>query len=181
MFYDLLKNLQIDKQRLISEKRENYMAQVDIKYINPFVKATITVLEMLGITGGVLGKPSLSDMKFPDNAFLIQVGLTGGMKGQVIIGMTEQKAKDTASVMMMGMPVNELDTMACSALGELGNMIMGNTSTIFSTMNIVFDITPPLSMLGYDLKLQTDSTAIRIPIIINSEEHLSIYVCVNDD
>ena len=157
------------------------MASVDIKYINPFVKATLTVMEMLGMTGGALGKPSLSDMKFPDNAFLIQVGVTGGMKGQVILGFTEQKAKDTASVMMMGMPVNELDAMACSALGELGNMIMGNSSTIFSTMNIVFDITPPLSMHGYDLKLQAETTAIRIPIVINYEEHLSIYICITDN
>ncbi|MBQ5934125.1 MAG: chemotaxis protein CheX [Lachnospiraceae bacterium] len=157
------------------------MASVDIKYINPFVKATLTVMEMLGMTGGALGKPSLSDMKFPDNAFLIQVGVTGGMKGQVILGFTEQKAKDTASVMMMGMPVNELDAMACSALGELGNMIMGNSSTIFSTMNIVFDITPPLSMHGYDLKLQAETTAIRIPIVINDEEHLSIYICITDN
>lgn len=157
------------------------MASVDIKYINPFVKATLTVMEMLGMTGGKLGKPSMSDMKFPDNAFLIQVGLTGGMKGQVIIGLTEQKAKDTASVMMMGMPVKELDAMACSALGELGNMIMGNSSTIFSTMNIVFDITPPLSMHGYDLKLQAETTAIRIPIVINDEEHLSIYICITDN
>ena len=157
------------------------MATIDIKYINPFVKATLTVMEMLGMSGGKLGKPSLSDMKFPDNAFLIQVGLTGGMKGQVIIGMTEQKAKDTASIMMMGMPVNELDEMSCSALGELGNMIMGNTSTIFSTMNIVFDITPPLSMHGYDLKLQSDITAIKIPILLNEVEHLSIYICVNEN
>lgn len=157
------------------------MASVDIKYINPFVKATLTVMEMLGMTGGALGKPSLSDMKFPDNAFLIQVGVTGWMKGQVILGFTEQKAKDTASVMMMGMPVNELDAMACSALGELGNMIMGNSSTIFSTMNIVFDITPPLSMHGYDLKLQAETTAIRIPIFLNDEEHLSIYICITDN
>ena len=157
------------------------MASVDIKYINPFVKATLTVMEMLGMTGGKLGKPSMSDMKFPDNAFLIQVGVTGGMKGQVIIGLTEQKAKDTASVMMMGMPVEELDAMACSSLGELGNMIMGNSSPIFSTMNIVFDITPPLSMHGYDLKLQAETTAIRIPIVINDEEHLSIYICITDN
>ncbi len=157
------------------------MATVDIKYINPFVKATIMVLDMLGITGGTLGKPSLSDMKFPDRAFLIQVGITGGMNGQVIIGLTEQKAKDTASIMMMGMPVNELDDMACSALGELGNMIMGNTSTIFSTMNIVFDITPPLSMHGYELKLQAKTTAIKIPIIINETEHMAIYICINQD
>ena len=157
------------------------MASVDIKYINPFVKATLTVMEMLGMTGGKLGKPSMSDMKFPDNAFLIQVGVTGGMKGQVIIGLTEQKAKDTASVMMMGMPVEELDAMACSALGELGNMIMGNSSTIFSTMNIVFDITPPLVMHGYDLELQSDTTSIRIPIFLNNEEHLSIYICITDN
>lgn len=156
------------------------MATVDIKYINPFVKATITVLDMLGLSGGKLGKPSLSDMKFPDNAFLIQVGVTGGMKGQVIIGFTEQKAKDTASVMMMGMPVDTLDTMACSALSELGNMIMGNTSTIFSTMNIIFDITPPLSMHGNDLKVQAETTAIKIPIIINESEHLSVYICINE-
>ena len=165
---------------IIPKKELIDMASVDIKYINPFVKATITVMEMLGMAGGKLGKPSLSDMKFPDNAFLIQVGVTGGMKGQVIIGMTEQKAKDTASVMMMGMPVNELDAMACSALGELGNMIMGNTSTIFSTMNIVFDITPPLSMHGYDLKLQAEVKAIKIPILINDNEHLSIYICLNE-
>lgn len=157
------------------------MASVDIKYINPVIKATLTVLDMLGMTGGKYGPPSLSDMKFPDNAFLIQVGVTGGMKGQFILGFTEQKAKETASVMMMGMPVEELDAMACSALGELGNMIMGNTSTIFSTMNIVFDITPPLSMHGYDLKLQADTTAIRIPILINDTEHLSVYICIHEN
>ena len=165
---------------IIKYERIESMASVDIKYINPFVKATVTVLDMLGMTGGKLGKPSLSDLKFPDNTFLIQVGVTGGMKGQVIIGMTEEKAKNTASVMMMGMPVEALDDMARSALGELGNMIMGNTATIFSTMDIVFDITPPLSMHGRDLKLQADTTAIKIPILINEVEHLSIFICINE-
>ncbi len=43
----------------------------------------------------------------------------------------------------MGMPVTELDDMATSAISELGNMIMGNAATIFSTKGIVIDITPP--------------------------------------
>ena len=157
------------------------MNTVDIKYINPFVKATITVLEMLGMAGGKLGKPSISDMKFPDTAFLIQVGVIGGIKGQVIIGMTDQKAKSIASTMMMGMPVETLDEMACSALGELGNMIMGNTSTIFSTMNVVFDITPPLLLSGSGLRLQADTKAIKVPIMINEEEHLGVYICIKDE
>ena len=153
---------------------------LDIKYVNPFIKATITVLELLGMAGGTIGKPALSDMKFPDPSFLIQVGVVGGMKGQVIVGMSEEKAKATASTMMMGMPVDNLDEMACSALGELGNMIMGNASTIFSTMNIVFDITPPISMKGAGLKVQADTTAIKVPIILNGEEHLGIYICIKE-
>ena len=154
------------------------MATVDIKYINPFVKATLTVLEMLGLSGGKFGKPALSDLQFPETTFLIQVGVVGGMKGQVILGFTEEKAKMVASTMMMGMPVAELDEMARSALQELGNMVMGNTSTIFSTMNIIFDITPPLSMYGAKVKLTTETPAIKIPILLNDEETLGVYVCV---
>ncbi len=51
----------------------------------------------------------------------------------------------------MGMPVTELDDMAMSAISELGNMIMGNAATIFSTKGIVIDITPPTVCRGlYD-------------------------------
>lgn len=156
------------------------MAALDIKYLNPFVKATITILEMLGLNGGAVGKPSLSDLSFPETTFIIQVGVTGGMRGQVLIGMTDQRAKEIASVMMMGMPVESLDDMACSALGELGNMILGNTSTIFSTMNIIFDITPPMSMHGRALKLQSDIPAIAIPININGNNYITLYICVEE-
>jgi len=156
------------------------MPTVDINFINPFIKATLTVFDMLGMSGGKFGKPSISDLHFPKSSFLIQIGVTGGMKGQVVLGLTEDRAKFVASTMMMGMPVNELDEMACSALGELGNMIMGNTATIFSTMNITFDITPPLSMQGDRFKLQTESKAIKIPIILNDDEVLGIYVCISE-
>lgn len=156
------------------------MATLDIKYINPFVKATVTILEMLGLSGGTVGKPSLSDLSFSQDTFLIQVGVTGGMRGQVLIGMSEQRAMEIASVMMMGMPLNTLDEMACSALGELGNMILGNTSTIFSTQNILFDITPPLSMHGKTLKLQADVPAIAVPININGNNYITLYICIQE-
>lgn len=157
------------------------MATIDIKYINPFIKASLTVMEMLGMAGGKFGKPSISDLKFPNETFLIQVGVTGGMRGQVCLGLGEEKAKFVASTMMMGMPVNELDDMARSALGELGNMIMGNASTIFSTLNIIFDITPPISLYGKNLKVTSENVAIKIPILINDEEIMGVYVCVADE
>ena len=151
---------------------------IDIKYINPFLQATITIFEMLGMAGAKVGKPSLAQLDFPDTTFLIQVGLTGDMKGQAFLSMTDERALQIASAMMMGMPVDTLDEMACSALGELGNMILGNTATIFSTMDVIVDITPPLSMHGKKLRLQTDNTVFCIPIILNGESYISLYLAV---
>ena len=154
---------------------------LDIKYINPFLQATITIFDMLGISGAKVGKPCIKDLDFDESTFLIQVGVTGAMKGQVFFGMDDEHAKRIASVMMMGAPVDSLDPMACSALQELGNMILGNTSTLFSTMNIIFDITPPLSMHGKKLTIQTDTPAIAIPVMVNGEEYIRLYICVTED
>lgn len=154
---------------------------LDIKYINPFLKATLTIFEMLGINGGKVGKPSLDKLEFDETTFLIQVGVTGEMKGQVFFGMTDEKAMSIASTMMMGAPVNELDAMACSALGELGNMILGNTATLFSTQGIIFDITPPLSLHGRKIKIQTDTPALGIPVLINDEQYIKLFIAVAED
>lgn len=74
---------------------------------------------------------------------VILIGVTGEMRGQVVLSIDEKKACEIASRMMMGMPVPELDDMAISAISELGNMIMGNAATVFSVRNIGIDITPP--------------------------------------
>lgn len=154
---------------------------LDIKYINPFLKATITIFELLGIAGGKVGKPAIRDLEFDETIFLIQVGVTGAMKGQVFFGLQDAEAMQIASTMMMGAPVTSLDPMACSALQELGNMILGNTSTLFSTMGIIFDITPPLSMHGKKLKIQTDVPAISIPVLVNDQEYIRLYIAVTED
>lgn len=151
---------------------------IDIKYINPFLKSTIVILEMIGKPGGTVGKPSLGDPVFEGQTYLIQVGVTGGMRGQVIVALDEASAKMIASTMMMGMPVETLDEMACSALGELGNMIMGNAATLFSNEGIVFDITPPLSMFGKSMKLQADVTAIKVPIMFDGKPVVTLFICV---
>ena len=154
---------------------------LDIKYINPFLQATISILEMLGMPGGKVGRPGIAELVFDEDTFLIQVGVTGAMRGQVFFRMTDSSSKSIASTMMMGMPVTELDAMACSALGELGNMILGNTATLFSTQGIIFDITPPVSMHGKKMKLTSDIPAISIPININDEEYIRLYICVKEN
>jgi chemotaxis protein CheX len=64
-------------------------------------------------------------------------------------------AKSIASGMMMGMPVNEIDEMAKSALSELGNMIMGNSATLLFNQGIKIDITPPSLVKGTSIEISS--------------------------
>ncbi len=154
---------------------------LDVKHINPFLQSAMTIFEGAAQMKLALGKPSVAVLDFPNHVFVLQVGLTGDLKGQVLLVMSIDNAKMIASNMMFGMPVAELDDMASSALSELANMIMGNTATLFSTNCIHIDITPPLSMMGTQLHLTSDAQALRIPMTYNGEECLSLYICVAKD
>lgn len=154
---------------------------LDVKHINPFLQSSVSVIEMTTQTKLAVGKPELSTMEFSENTFILQVGVTGVLKGQVLLCMKEANAKDMASRMMMGAPVNDLDEMASSALCELSNMIMGNTATLFASQGIAMDITPPISLFGMNLKLHVDIPALKIPLIENGSEKIGIYLCVTQD
>ncbi len=157
------------------------MQALDVRHINPFLQSSLNVIEMTTQTKLTVGKPTVATLEFPDNTFILQVGVTGVLKGQVLLVMSDQYAREMASKMMMGMPVEQLDEMACSALGELSNMIMGNTATLFSTQGILMDITPPISLHGTNLKLQIDIQALQVPLMDNGVEVLSLYLCVTQD
>lgn len=154
---------------------------LDVNNINPFLQSSISIFESVTTVKLGVGKPSLSPLNFHDSTYAIQVGVTGEMKGQVILAMTEVAAKDIASRMMFGMPVAELDEMACSALNELSNMIMGNTATIFSTQGKIIDITPPIAMLGTNVKMNSEIEAIKVPLLMDNKEYLALCICVYEE
>lgn len=149
--------------------------------VNPFLQASLSVIEMMTQIKAGVGKASVSTLEFPGNAYILQVGVTGALKGQVMISLNEEEAKLFASKMMMGMPITELDAMAISALCELSNMIMGNAATIFSSQGTVMDITPPIFLHGENLLLQTDVQSLKVPLQADGKELLALYVCVGKE
>lgn len=82
------------------------------------------------------------------NSIAVKLCLTGDRNGTVFIRFSEENAKKVASAMMMGMPIEELDDMALSALAELGNMIMGGASIELSNAGVSTDITTPTLITG---------------------------------
>ena len=56
--------------------------------------------------------------------------------------------------MMMGMPVEELDSLAQSAISEMSNMVCANACTNFAAAGIAdLDISPPTLLLGKNAKV----------------------------
>ncbi len=150
---------------------------MNVEYINPFIEAGERVLKEIAGIGISLGKIYIKKGPYKSDNVVIIVGVTGKVRGQVHFSISRESAYKIASAMMMGMPVNELDEMSKSALSELGNMIMGNTATIFSGKGLVIDITPPTILTGDNIQFSTSNTAQTISIPLN----LSVGGCMEVD
>lgn len=137
---------------------------VNVEYINPFLMAATSIIKDICQIELTVGKPYVKETAFASDSVIIMIGVTGEMRGSVIIALSYNKALEIASSMMMGMPVTELDEMATSAISELGNMIMGNAATILSTKGIGIDITPPTLCRGNLTITQAYTKNICIPL-----------------
>lgn len=141
---------------------------MNVEYLNPIIKASTFVLQQACNVNATVGKPYLTQTSYDNEVFVVMLGITGKLHGQVLLVMDVPIACDLASKMMMGMPVDELNDMAKSALGELMNMTMGNAMTFFSEKEILLDITPPTMFVSSELSLSVgDSRMVCIPIMFN--------------
>lgn len=118
------------------------MASLSAEHINPFLMAAKKVLQDVCFLEASISKPVLKEASFENNTWVIIIGVTGEMRGQVLVAFEEESACAVASKMCMT-EITAIDDFSASALSELGNMIMGNAATVFSSSGIGIDITPP--------------------------------------
>ncbi len=142
------------------------------EYINPFVQASFSVLEMVLGARPTKGQMSAQTATFVSEQCNVIYGVTGQVQGQVIYGMSLTTADNIASA-MLGNPIKEFDALAASAIGELGNMISGNAMQFLSEAGWVCDITPPTIMRGTNVEISTISIpAILIPMTLEQGQLL---------
>jgi chemotaxis protein CheX len=156
------------------------MATVNADHINPFLMASTKILKDMCYIDAKVGKPYIKNPAFFDNTLIILIGITGEMRGQVMIAFDHAIACDVASKMIM-MPVTEMDDLAKSAIGELGNMIMGNTATIFSTKGTAIDITPPTVGNGTMTFSATYAHNICVPLEYDGDKKIEIHIAIKGD
>ena len=157
------------------------MAEVNVDHINPFLMAATSIMKDACQMDMKIGKPYVKKTEFQSDSVIIMIGVTGEMRGQVIIALTFEKACEIASKMMMGYPVNDLDDMSMSAISELGNMIMGNAATILSTKGIGIDITPPTVCRGAMKISQSYTKNICIPMSVENDITIELDIAVKSE
>lgn len=140
---------------------------MDVKYINPFLDSFMNVMPQLGISNIIKNSLSVKGKLIKSSGVLINVGIVGDLKGNIIYGTTVECAKKIASAMMMGMEIKELDEMAQSAISELSNMLAANASTIFSKNGVNVDISTPTLMYGDFTATASSDKVISIEMKIN--------------
>lgn len=126
---------------------------MDARYISPFLEAVKGILEQFGIQDVRRSNIAKKENMNVDKDIIAIVGLVGDVKGNVSYAFNEDTAKKIISAMMMGMPVEELDEMARSAVSEFANMITGTAVGKLSELDNVHDVlpSPPSIVFGKDI------------------------------
>jgi len=97
---------------------------MDVKLINPFLSATLNVLETMAFVKAEAGKPYLKKDNIAKGDVSGVVGLTGGANGTVSVTFDEACILNIVSS-MFGEEMKELNRDISDAVGEITNMISG--------------------------------------------------------
>ena len=153
------------------------MLVMNAEHINPFLIAAINVLKNTCFVEAKVGKAYIKDTKFTEDTLVIMIGVTGEMKGQVMMAFEDKVACDIASKMCMTQ-ICELDEISSSAICELGNIILGNAATIFSQKGIKVDITPPTMCMGHVSFSNYFTKNICVPVVYDNKKTIEINLAV---
>lgn len=149
------------------------MGDLNADFVNPFLIAATKILKDMCFIDAKIGKPYIRS-NIDNNSVIIMLGITGQLRGQVVIMLNQLAACDIASKMIMT-PVSEIDELSGSAICELGNMILGNAATVFSTKGLSIDITPPSLCIG-KMAMMNVSKSICVPLSYDDDKLIELNI-----
>ncbi len=150
---------------------------MDVKLVNPFINATINVLETMAFVTVNAGKPYLKmdDVAVGDVSGIL--GLTGVANGTISVTF-EEKCILTVVSNMFGETMTELNHEIADAVGELTNMISGQARRELEEMGKVFKAAIPSVITGKEHSIIHYSEGPKIAIPFNTDNgDFTIEVC----
>ena len=127
---------------------------MDVKLVAPFVEGVANILPQFGFTQVRRGKLVLKEKLVVTKDVNVVIDLNMDLQGNVAYAMDEATAKQLASRMMMGMPVDELNELAQSAVAELANMVAARAVTMLEGIGKRVNISPPILVMGKNVTVR---------------------------
>ncbi|OPX19564.1 MAG: chemotaxis protein CheX [Desulfobacca sp. 4484_104] len=137
---------------------------MDVKYINPFLNATVEVLKTMAFMEARAGKPYLKTNHSAPGDVSAIIGITGHINGSLSLTFSSSciiKIVDN----MLGENFQEINDDIKDAVGELTNMISGVARRRLSEIGFCFKIAIPtvVSGPGHQIKHMSKGPTIAIP------------------
>jgi len=97
---------------------------MNVKFINPFLEATIDVLKTMAFVEPTPGKPYLKKDNIAKGDISAIIGLTGAARGSLALTFSESSIVKIVSN-MLGEEIKEINGDIKDAVGEITNMVSG--------------------------------------------------------
>lgn len=121
------------------------------EYANVFIRGATTVFSQeigVGLSRKSLTRKSAPVPSLPVS---IVIGITGGIRGQVVYSMDSNFAYSVTKAMIPNKLPSELKKLTNSAVSEIANMITGQASIALAGEDRLIHLTPPAVFSGSDM------------------------------
>ncbi len=150
---------------------------MDVKLVNPFINATINVLETMAFIDVKAGKPYLKKDSVAVGDVTAVLGLTGVANGTISVTF-EEKCILTVVSNMLGETIKEINNDIADAVGELTNMISGQARRELGEMGRVLKAAIPSVIAGKNHSIIHYTTGPKIAIPFGTDNgNFTIEVC----
>lgn len=142
--------------------------------ITKVLNGTISAVKSVLPFSADVQEPSLIMQPFEQESISVLIGMTGAVRGRLIIEGTSDCVSKIGEV-MFGMPLE--GEMLESFAAELGNMLAGNIATSLANDDTLMDITPPTVLVG-QTKMYGFNQAINLPVVLEGAGTLHIILMI---
>lgn len=125
---------------------------MDVKFINPFINATLNVLETMAFVKAEAEKPYLKKDNIAQGDVSGVVGITGSANGTISVTFDESCILKIVSN-MLGEEIKEINNEISDAVGEITNMISGQARREIEQIGKTFHGAIPTVITGKNHKL----------------------------
>ena len=150
---------------------------MDVKYINPFLSATVNVLKTMAFVDVHPDKPFLKKDQVATGDVSGIIGLTGEATGSLSVTFNFNLIQKIMAN-MLGEEVEEVTNDVRDAVGELTNMISGDARRMLQQEGLQLSAAIPTIVAGknHTIKHVVSGPVIVIPFQADSGERCSVEV-----